>query len=111
MPHKGLAVNTKALNQNFEYANELKEGRKIQTWTLSSQEAVIVENSGPPYYELLPMLLLSPSVIQFEEYTGSMSDWKSFGEFLYDINKGREIMPPVMVTQIHQMTSTLYNTL
>ncbi len=100
-----LIIHTRSLNADFAYKVETDGDRKIQSWTLSNVKAIPREISGPPDYEVLPLLMLSPSVFQVGDYTGSMSDWKSFGAFLYLINKDREKMPPVMVSLIRQMTS------
>ncbi len=100
-----LPVRTKAMNFNFEYTTSNQSGRKWQSWKIKNSQAIKIEASGPPDYDLFPALLLTPAKFQVEDYTGSMSDWKSFGSFLYKINKDREKMPPVMVSLIRQMTA------
>ncbi|MGB3081094.1 MAG: transglutaminase-like domain-containing protein [Saprospiraceae bacterium] len=102
---QNLIIHTKTLNADFTYKKETDGERKIQSWTLINVKAIPREASGPPDHEILPLLMMSPSVFQVGEYTGSMSDWKSFGAFLYMINKDREKMPPVMVSLIKQMTA------
>ncbi|HUQ64599.1 MAG TPA: DUF3857 domain-containing protein, partial [Flavitalea sp.] len=100
-----LNIQTKAINYEFEVKDETVTTRKIRKWTISNHPAIEEEKSGPPYHALLPMLIFSPTVFQINEFTGSMSDWKSFGSFMHDINKGKELMPPQMKEIIHQMTN------
>ncbi|MGB3079587.1 MAG: DUF3857 domain-containing protein [Saprospiraceae bacterium] len=102
---KDLIIHTKSLNADFVYTKINDEDRILQSWTLSNVKAIPREVSSPPDYEILPLLMMSPSLFQVGDYTGSMSDWKSFGSFLYMINKDREKMPPVMVSLIRQMTA------
>ncbi|MFZ1678680.1 MAG: DUF3857 domain-containing protein [Saprospiraceae bacterium] len=102
---KDLIIQTNSLNDDFVYKKVNDKDRTLQSWTLSNVKAIPREVSGPPDHEILPLLILSPSIFQVDDYTGSMSDWKSFGAFLYLINKDREIMPPVMVSLIKQMTA------
>ncbi|HZV71349.1 MAG TPA: DUF3857 domain-containing protein [Saprospiraceae bacterium] len=100
-----LVVHTKILNNAFEYVETFREGIRLQTWTLLKKGALQREASGPSAYDLFPMLLMTPSTFQVEDYSGSMTDWKSFGAFLYTLNKDKEKMPPEMIDLIHQMTA------
>jgi hypothetical protein len=108
---QNFSIHTKTLNHDFEYEKENKEGLLIQSWTLLKANSIVPEESGPPYYEIFPMLLISPSLFQVEQYTGSMTDWKSFGTYLYELNKDKEIMPPSMTALIQQMTVDCKTTL
>jgi hypothetical protein len=40
-----------------------------------------------------PTLYLSPTDFEYGGYKGSMSSWKSFGEWYYNLIKGRDILP------------------
>ena len=99
-----LNMQTKAINYDFDVKEEKFTNRIIRKWTISNHPAIEKEKSGPPYHELLPMLIFSPETFQINEFTGSLSGWKSFGAFMHDINKGKEIMPPQMKEVIQQIT-------
>jgi len=99
-----LIVHFKTLNYNFDHTSATSSGKQIQTWRITNKVATVEEESGPPDIEILPVILFSPSVFQVEGFTGSMTDWKSFGSFLYELNKGRDQVTPEMATLIHSMT-------
>ena len=100
-----ISINTKTLNADFKYEERESNGRRIKSWKIHHIPAIDEEEDMPANHELFPMLFFSPEHFQVEGFTGSMKDWKSFGEFLYTLNKGKELMPAHMVPVIHAMTS------
>lgn len=102
---ENMVFHTRTLNGDFHY-DEVKNGGSIlRSWRLKNVKAIVREEAGPPDFELLPQLMISPSQFQVGDYTGSMTDWKSFGAFLYAINKDREKVTPSMASLVHQMTA------
>ena len=111
-----LIIHTRVVNTDFETHNESLNGRKIISWTINKLPALTLEPYAP---DILPRVLFSPELFQVETYTGSMSDWKTFGEFIYTINKDREQLTPEMKAIVQNLTKdciteeekidTLYN--
>lgn len=107
---KDLKYETLLLNHTGQYHKDTTQDRTIQIWKIVQNKAVKIEPSSPPDHELLPMLFIAPEVFQVEHYTGSMSDWKSYGTFMYELNKDRENMPTAMIPLIRQMTANAKST-
>jgi transglutaminase-like putative cysteine protease len=102
-----MAFHLMPLNYNFNYSARQVDGRQIHHWTVEKIQARDQESNGPLAREVLPVVMLAPAKFQVEAFTGSMDDWKSFGRFIYDINKGTETMPPVMIDVIQRITNGL----
>lgn len=79
------------------------EGKNIYIWSVQNIKAqkpeALVYQAG---YDL-PSVLLSLSDFEVDGYKGSTTDWKSFGQFVYELNKGRDILPADMKTRVQEM--------
>lgn len=62
----------------------------IYTWTLTDKPAYKDENFSPSLSDFVPMVLLSPSQINVEGFEGNIETWKGFGEWINELNKGRD---------------------
>jgi Domain of Unknown Function with PDB structure (DUF3857) len=90
---------------SFIHTGETVSGKTTQKWTLENFAAIKYEEEGPEFIDQFPILLISPTSFQLESYTGSMDSWKSFGQFIYDINAGRQKLSPAMAASVQQMVS------
>ncbi|MEN0004398.1 MAG: DUF3857 domain-containing protein, partial [Bacteroidota bacterium] len=106
----GLQLHYKALNIDIE-PETTDHSKYIQfTWSVSDLPALGSSIYGPPRYEVLPKLLISPDRFQFDDYSGSMADWNSFGDFIYRLFEGRDQLPPEMAAKVHELTDHLTDT-
>lgn len=99
-----MTMDWRVLNASFEEKKSVADGMESFTWTLSGIPAVPQEANSPGPFELLPVLVLLPHQFEVEAYTGSMADWKSYGQFIYDINKDQHHLSPEMKEQVRQLT-------
>jgi hypothetical protein len=86
---------------------EDKGAKKSYSWTLENFKAIENEVYSPDEQEILPNVLIAPSSFSMQNYSGQMSDWKSFGSFYYALNKGRDILPENIKMKVHQLTENL----
>jgi hypothetical protein len=70
------------------------------TWELSNIAAIDVEHFSPPYYELVPYLLLAPDQIKYLDYYNSFITWNDFAKFQSYLNQGRDQLPAETVIKI-----------
>ena len=82
-------VHYRALNTDCAPVVTEKEGRRRYRWTVHELPPVAAEAGAPGAADVLPRVLTAPSRFRIDDYTGSMSDWTAFGEFIYRINDGR----------------------
>jgi hypothetical protein len=74
-------------------------------WTFTnvpplSNEPFMISSELP-----LPRIILAPSQFSIEGYEGEMSEWKTFGQFINTLNKGRDNVPEATVQKIQQLTA------
>lgn len=80
------------------------------TWTFDNVKAVSYEPQGPHEDELTPRIMAAPSTFEYEGYSGNMSTWKSYGDWVSTINAGRDELSPALKEKIHAMTTNLKST-
>lgn len=61
----------------------------VYSWELNSLPAIAGEPFTPQRHLQFPNVELSPLLFKFDNYTGSMQSWNTFGKFFYELNKGR----------------------
>ena len=76
---------------------------KIYFWKINNIAAVETEPYSPPYYELIPFLLLAPDRIKYEDYDYSFNSWDDFGKFQSYLNQGRDLLPPETVKKVEHL--------
>lgn len=81
------------------------DGKKHLKWTLSNITAIEREPYAPPFAQLIPSVQIAPSSFEIEGYKGQMNSWEGFGEFMYELNKGRDELPDELKTQVMQLTA------
>lgn len=74
-------------------------------WSLANLKAVKYEPYCPPAMEFLPSIILAPSVFEAEDYTGSMSSWNEFGNFVNKLLDGRDVLSPAMKNTVQELTA------
>lgn len=93
---------------NFDNHPQLSTDADQDTyrWEIQNPDVIEREASMPVSELVLPMVLISPSAFETEGYSGDMSTWKNFGKYLYEINKGRDKLPPSFRDEILEMTKS-----
>lgn len=74
-------------------------------WSVKSVNAFDPESLNFDYENKMPAIYLALNSIQFSNYSGSNTDWASFGKFVYDLNKGRDILPEDEKRKVRDLTS------
>ena len=95
----------KSLNINLEPTITPDKGKRNYQWKVENLPAIKQEPYAPSAYGILPTVLLSPGVFKADGYTGSMASWKAFGQFQYDLSKGRDELSPALKNRVHALTA------
>lgn len=106
----GYEVRYKQLNFNTPPVITEKDNKKTYVWEIQNLPSQQPEALAPPRINLLPYMIVAPSDFEAQGYKGNMSSWKNYGEFIYQLKKGRDVLPDDIKKQVHQLTDDLKNT-
>ncbi|MEO7121092.1 MAG: DUF3857 domain-containing protein, partial [Ginsengibacter sp.] len=81
--------------------------KKTYTWELKDFPAQVAEDLATFENGKLPYMMLAPSDFEADGYSGNMSNWKNCGAFLYQLKKGRDLLPDDIKKQVHVLTDNL----
>ena len=104
-----IKLHYKALNTAIQPVLKKNDGYSVYHWRADMLKAIPAESYGPYSYQVLPCVLTAPSRFSIGKYTGSMSDWESFGRFIFKLHNGRKELPASVKKEVHQITDTLIN--
>lgn len=104
-----FAIRYKAFNYKGEPAIKEEKGNKIYNWEIKNVQPIELEYAYPSWDYLAPMVYLAPVKFELEKYSGDMSEWQSFGKFMYDLNLGRDKLPDNIKQTVHQLTDGVNN--
>lgn len=92
---------------NYEHAPEItaEKNKKVSSWQVKNQEALVRKPHSPLFHELVPYVIFAPTDFQINDYTGNMASWNDFGKFIYSLNQGRDVLP----VDVQQKVSELLN--
>ncbi|MEO8861147.1 MAG: DUF3857 domain-containing protein [Ginsengibacter sp.] len=103
-------VRYKALNFNGEPAITQKGDVKIYTWQAVNIPAKKYEVSSPSFAEMAPTIFFAPSKFEVQGFQGDMSTWEGYGKFIYQLIKGRDILPDDVKRKVHELTDNIKDT-
>ena len=95
----------KALNYNKAPVETTDKEKKSYYWQVKDLPAVITEPYAPRWHELTTMLSLAPNDFEVEGFKGNMATWKDFGKFLYELKKGKDVLPLHIKNQVKELTA------
>src|SRR5262249_20714832 len=100
-------VRFKPLNCSIQPVISENGNNKIYTWEIKNLPAITNEPMAPSLRYIAPSVLIAPSDFEAEGYKGDMSTWESYGRFIYELSKGRDILPEDVKKKIHELTDKL----
>jgi len=94
---------------NFSRPPVIKEtnDKKTYTWELKDFPAQVEEDLATFENGTLPYMMLAPSDFEADGYSGNMSSWENCGAFLYQLKKGRDVLPDDIKKEVHELTDNL----
>lgn len=100
-------VRFKQFNFKGEPVVTQKGNTKIYTWEIKNIPAGKAEPGSPPFSETAPAVFFAPSKFEVEGYKGDMSSWEGYGKFMYQLIKGRDVLPDEIKKKVHELTDLL----
>jgi hypothetical protein len=95
---------------NFEDKPELgKTDKGLETvkWIFKNIKPISLDPMGPPSEELIPQILASPTLFDFDGFQGSAKTWDEFGQWILSLNKNRNVLPPETKLKLQELTANL----
>jgi len=80
---------------------------KIKTWRVTNLPPIDIEGYTYQISNQLPHIRIQLESFNMDGFPGEFHDWKSFGQWSYDLNKGRQILPQETALFIKELTDTI----
>ena len=77
--------------------------QELYEWKLAGLPAVEEEEAAPPLSEITPAVALAPGAFEVQGHKGSAATWQSFGQWNYDLNAGRDLLPPATLARVAEL--------
>ena len=81
------------------------------TWQVTNLLAQQQEPFQPALSTLTPTVVIAPTRFEFEGYAGTMDSWESFGQWVYQLNAGRNQLPESTQQTVKQLVAEVADTL
>lgn len=78
-------------------------------WQVKDQPAIFKEQYAPGWNELTTNVSIAPTLFELEGYRGNMTSWQEFGKFIYELGKGRTLLPTPVKEKVAQLISNAKN--
>jgi len=95
----------KAQNIDLEPLIEKDGNKRKYTWTVKHKKAIKYESNSPSYLKIIPTILLMAKSFKLGEYSGHADSWNAYGRFMNKLGEGRDQLPSVMKSKIHELVS------
>jgi Domain of Unknown Function with PDB structure (DUF3857)/Transglutaminase-like superfamily len=100
-------VRYKEMNINIAPVVTQKGDEIKYTWEINNITAKKYEVAAPSFAEIAPSIFFAPSKFEVQGYDGDMSTWESYGKFMYQLIKGRDVLPDGIKKKVHDLTDNL----
>ena len=101
---KNMEFNYKEYNLNNAVKISETDDNILYSWEETMLTAKEWKELLPPSYYYKPTLLMAPTEFEMEDYPGSLSSWKDFGQWSYTLNKDRDILPDELKIKVEELT-------
>ncbi|MGV8878646.1 MAG: DUF3857 domain-containing protein [Sphingobacteriaceae bacterium] len=100
-----VGLNYKTRNFAIEPTKKIVDGLDSYTWQVKNLKAITLEEHAVPW-KVLPKISFTCNLFEFYGVPGSLSSWKSFGEWQKNLNKDVSNLSPQREMEIRKMTES-----
>jgi transglutaminase-like putative cysteine protease len=104
---KDYTLRYKSINGSPEPVITEASGKKVYTWEMQNLPAKKEEPLSPTWEQIVPYVMIAPSDFEAEGYKGNMSTWEGFSRFIFELSKGRDVLPDEVKKKVHDLTDNL----
>ena len=102
-----LGIRYKAMNHPFEFNADTSGEVYSYKWTAYNLKAIGREPSLPHYLDYMPVVMLAPNDILYEETEGSYLNWEAYGRWVYSLIEERDQLPLETVSRMRELVDTI----
>ena len=84
---------------------DVKAGHVTEV-SLSGLKPIKRYGDGLPFEELIPIVWFAPREFDFWGSHCDMTDWRTYGQWSYDLQQGRDQLPDELLQRLHALTDT-----
>jgi hypothetical protein len=96
-------IHFKMFNYQGEPVISNDKSGKIYTWEVKDLPATEEEYASPAWPKITTTVYLASENFVLEDYNGSNASWNDFGKFVYDLKKGRDMLPDDVKQKVHAL--------
>jgi hypothetical protein len=100
----GYSIRFKEYNYSGKATINENNGGKSYEWIAENIKPVKLEPMMPHWSRVRAYVAVAPNQVEIDGFKGSMTTWKEFGNFLYQLSGNRDELPPEMAMKAKQMT-------
>ena len=102
---EGYQLRYKSLNYSGEPKKSLDKGKQNLSWTVSNLPAIKLPFAIASWADLATVVYIAPNNFEIGGYKGNMESWKSYGDFLNQLNKDKDVLPANIATEVKNLTA------
>ncbi|HSC52625.1 MAG TPA: DUF3857 and transglutaminase domain-containing protein [Phnomibacter sp.] len=96
---------TKTFNYPGQAAVQQVGSNKVTKWEVSNLKPMTREYAAPPWYEITPAVFCALKEFEISGYNGSYESWEKFGNFVYTLIAGRDVLPAELKTKVKDLVA------
>ncbi len=95
----------KTINYTGEPKKNVEKGKQNLTWTVTDLPAIKVPFATASWADLATVVYIAPTSFEIAGYKGSMESWKSYGAFLNQLNKDKDVLPANIAAEVNNLVA------
>jgi hypothetical protein len=76
-------------------------------WMLTNYPALVPEPLAPAFEEQVPVVWCAATEFEVEGYAGTQRSWADLGRWSYQLNVGRDALPPTLIAEMAALRDTV----
>lgn len=88
-----------------------KDNKQVEEWEISNIKAIEDEPFDVSLSERIPQVYLMPYVLKYNKNVGEAKDWKSYGNWVFDLYAGRDVLSESEKLRITSLLQNIPDTL
>lgn len=95
----------KGINLPAKPQVSVQDKNQVHTWQVTGLAAQETIPFQPSFLEQVPALFTAPNDFEYEGYKGNMSNWASFGNWINQLNIGKDKLPEATVAKLKALVA------
>ncbi|PIQ22755.1 MAG: hypothetical protein COW65_01315, partial [Cytophagales bacterium CG18_big_fil_WC_8_21_14_2_50_42_9] len=102
---QGFKFRHKAINLNQNPSVSTADKNETYTWQVNNLTALEETPFQPAFTEIMPAVYTAPTEFEIEGFKGSMESWASFGQWINQLNTGKDKLPEATVAKLKTLVA------